>query len=415
MSSNKKRIVIVGAGQAGGHASMAARKVNSEAEILLLGGEMYPPYERPPLSKAVLSGAMEIEKTFLQPVENYRNSNIEFRSRRNVLAIDRSAQRVEIEGAPSEAYDKLILTTGASARRLSIPGGAARNVFYLRSIEDSLAIRSAMQGAKTLVVVGAGLIGLEVAASAKASVDKVIVLESADRLMQRVMLPDVSLFFQSLHESRGVDLRLSTFIKAIEDMGSRLKVETSHGSIEADLVVVGIGSIPNQALAAQCGLDVNDGVVVDEFGRTSDPNISAAGDLTRHFNPILKQHIRLESWQNAQNQGLLVGRNVAGEMAPYSEVPWFWSDQFEINLQCVGWLSGADSAIYRGDREKGAFTVFYLAQDVLVGASSINSPKDVRFARILIEQKRVLSGIDLADPALKLADVCKAEIVMGAR
>ncbi len=410
MSESTKRIVIVGAGQAGGHAAMAARKVAPGSSIVLIGNEAFPPYERPPLSKAVLTGAMEFEKTFLQPAVNYQDNGIVLRLGHDVVSIDRAAQRLQIEGKPSEPYDSLILTTGASARRLPIPGGDARNVFYVRSIADTLAIREAMKGAKRLVVVGAGLIGLEIAASAKASVSEVVVLEAASRPMQRVMAPEVSEFFRSMHERRGVDIRFNTGVISIEDQVTGLRIETSSGPIEADLVVVGIGATPNQELASRAGLLVDDGVVVDEFCRTSDAAISAAGDLTKHFNPIVNRHVRLESWQNAQNQGIAVGRNVGGDPTPYVEVPWFWSDQFDINFQSVGWVSDVDSVVWRGDQKSGPFMALYIASGKLVGASAVNSGRDVRHARTLIAQQREIDPSDLADTSRKLADLCKAVV-----
>ena len=407
MPNGIKHIVIVGAGHAGGHAAMAARAAAPSADIVLIGSELYPPYERPPLSKALLMGTAEAEKTFLRPAAHYADNAIDLRLGATVVGIDRAAGRISIEGQGSEPYDELILTTGARPRPLPIPGGQGRAVFYLRDINDAVAIRAALAPSARVAVIGAGLIGLEVAASAQILGCKVVVLEMATGPMQRVLAPEVAQFFTKLHADHGIELLFDTNVSAICDSGRSLSTETSSGKIEVDLVVIGIGAIPNQELAAAAGLTVDDGVVVDEFGRTSDAAISAAGDLTRHYNPILKRYIRLESWQNAQNQALTVGHNVGGDLKPHAEVPWFWSDQFDINLQAVGFPSTWNELVWRGDRDAAQFTVFYLNGDRIVGANAVNSPRDIRSARILIQHGFPVSASVLANPAVKLADLAK--------
>lgn len=410
MLQGSKRIVVVGAGHAGGHAAMAARAAAPSADIVLIGSERFPPYERPPLSKALLLGTSDAEKTFLRPAAHYRDNTIDLRLGATVVGIDRAAGRVLIDGQASEPYDELILTLGARPRVLPIPGGRGRAVFYLRDIDDSLALRAALAPGARVAVIGAGLIGLEVAASARMLGCKVVVLEMAGGPMQRVLAPEVARFFGRLHADRGVELLFNTTVSAIGDSGSVLAVETSSETIEVDLVVIGIGAIPNQELAAAAGLTVDDGVVVDEFGRTSDPAISAAGDVTRHYNPILERHIRLESWQNAQNQALAVGRNAGGDLKPHAEVPWSWSDQYDVNLQAVGLPLTWDRLVWRGDCDGPSFTVFYLKGDRVVGANAVNNARDIRAARMLIERGLPVSAPVLADPAVKLADLAKQAV-----
>lgn len=409
MAVSDKRIVIVGAGQAGGHAAMAARRAAPTAKILLLGEEAYPPYERPPLSKAVLAGAVGPKKTWLKPVKHYEGQSIDLRLSTRVVGIDRKARRVAIDGQPSEAYDALILAMGARPRRLSAVSAAPSNVFYLRTIDDAQALRSVMQLSPRVVVVGAGLIGLEVAASARAFGCAVTVVENIAYPMQRIMAAEVARLFVAMHGSHGIKFRFETTIASIEPRGAALMIETSSGPIESDIVVIGIGAVPNQELAAAADLIVDDGVVVDEFGRTNDPAISAAGDLTRHYNPVLGRSLRLESWQNAQNQAIAVGTNVGGGHKPHAEVPWFWSDQFDLNLQIVGYPTCWDEIVWRGEPSSRQATAFYLHGGRVVGANALNNPRDIRFARMLIERKSVVTASNLADPATKLADLSAAQ------
>lgn len=409
MVASDKRIVIVGASQAGGHAAMAARRAAPAAKILLLGEESHPPHERPPLSKAVLTGAITPEKTWLKPADYYRDQSIDLRLGTRVTGIDRKVQRVSIDGQTSEAYDALILTMGARPRRLPAVVKGTPNVFYLRTVDDALALRAAIQPSRRVVVVGAGLIGLEVAACARALGCAVTVVESASHPMQRFMAVEVARLFVIMHSSHGIEFQFDTTITSIEPCGSTLAITTSSGLIEADLVVVGIGAVPNHELAAVADLIVDDGVVVDEFGRTNDPVISAAGDLTRHYNPVLGRSLRLESWQNAQNQAIAVGTNVGGGHKPHAEVPWFWSDQFDLNLQVVGYPTSWDEIVWRGKPSSRQGTAFYLQGGRVVGANALNNPRDIRFARMLIERKSAVDPSDLADQSLKLADLSAAQ------
>ncbi len=401
-------IVIVGAGHAGGRAAEALRTAGHQGAITLIGSESHPPYERPPLSKELLAGAVAVEKTYLRPLEWYPQSNIALRLGTDAVAIDARAQCVRLADGADVPYDALLLTTGARARLLPIPGGTGPRVFYLRDIADSLALRERLVPGVRLVVIGAGFIGLEVAATARKHGAAVTVLELAPQALARVLPPEIAAHVGELHTRHGVEVRTGVAVTAIEDTGRELVLLTSSGErIAADFVAVGIGAAPNTEIAAAAGLAVEDGILVDEFGRTSDPAIFAAGDVTRHFNPLVGRAIRLEAWQNAQNQAIAVAKVMAGGSEPFAEVPWFWTDQFDMNLQMAGAPGPWDRLVWRGGPGERAFTVFHLLDGVPVAATTVNNIRDMRFARMLIARKRPVDPAALADMAVKLQDLCR--------
>ena len=406
--SAEPRIVIVGAGHAGGRAAEALRGAGFKGEVLLIGEERHPPYERPPLSKELLAGTIEIEKIYVRPPAWYGDNGIALRLGTRVGEIDRGARRLRLEGAGSEAYDLLLLTTGARARMLRGPGAEHRHVLYLRDIDHTLALRPRLGPGARVAVIGAGFIGLEAAAIARKSGAAVTVIELAPQPLGRVAAPEIGAFFADLHREHGVELHLSTGVAAIEENGDGLRIVTADGgAIEADLALAGIGAVPNTELAQAAGLAIEDGIVVDEFGRTSDPAIFAAGDVTRHFNPILGRRIRLEAWQNAQNQAIAVAKVMAGGTQPFAEVPWFWTDQYDVNLQMAGAPERWDALVHRPGANPRSFTLFYLQESRVVAANTINNPRDMRFAKMLIERGRVIDPACLADPAQKLQDLAK--------
>ncbi len=407
--ASEPRIVIAGAGHAGGRAAEALRAAGFAGPMLLIGAERYPPYERPPLSKEVLAGAMPVEKTYVKPLSYYEESGIALRLGTRVSAIDRANQRVLIEGGGSEAYDLLLLTTGARARRLRVPGGEGARVFYLRDIEDCLALRERLQPGSRIAVIGAGFIGLEVAAIARQRGASVAILEVAPAPLGRCVAPEIGGFFARLHRDRGADLRTQSTVAAIEDIGDAVRLVTDAGeTILADLVVAGIGAVPNTELGRQAGLAVDDGILVDSFGRSSDPAIFAAGDVTRHLNPILGRRLRLEAWQNAQNQAIAVAKVMAGGQEPFAEVPWFWTDQHDVNLQIAGVPESWDRLVWRGAPTDRAFTLFYLREGRVVGANTVNNPRDIRFAKMLIAGGRPVDADRLADVTVKLQDLARS-------
>jgi NADPH-dependent 2,4-dienoyl-CoA reductase/sulfur reductase-like enzyme len=403
------RIVIAGAGHAGGRAAEALRVAGFSGEIVLVGNELHPPYERPPLSKDLLAGKIAVERTYLKPASYYTDSGIELRLGCEVAEIDRAAQRVRLADGGTIAYDRLLLTTGARPRRLAIPGGDSKALFYLRDIEDSLAFRAALGPGRQVAVIGAGFIGLEGAAVARQLGCAVTVLELAPAPLARVAPPALGDYYAALHRGRGVELRTGVTATRLADGDGRIHVTTGSGeTLAADAVLIGIGAIPNTELAERAGLDVADGVIVDALGRTSDPAIYAAGDVTRHFNPLLGRALRLEAWQNAQNQAIAVARIMAGGDAPYAELPWFWSDQYDVNLQTVGAPERFETVLWRGRAEDGRFTLLYLAGGVPVGGATVNNARDMRFLKQLIMRGRTVDAAKFADPATKLAELCAA-------
>jgi 3-phenylpropionate/trans-cinnamate dioxygenase ferredoxin reductase component len=410
---DSKHILILGAGHAGGVAAAALIQAGFAGQVTLLGQETHPPYERPPLSKEVLAGIAPFEKTYLRPLAFYADAGIKLRRGETAVAIDRQAQRVKLASGETVPYDALLLTLGARARRLPVPGGGHGRVFYLRDIADSLALRARFEVSKHITVIGAGFIGLEAAAVARKRGLAVTVLEMQREPIQRVAAPEIGHFLANLHRGNGVDLRTGIGVNAIEETGGELRLALSTGerstgeSLATDNVLVGIGALPNTELAAEAGLAVEDGVVVDEFGRTSDPAIYAAGDVTRHWNPLLKRRIRLEAWQNAQNQAIAVAKVMAGGHEPFAEIPWFWTDQYDVNLQMAGSPESWDSLVWRGTTMEKSFTVFYLKDGKPVACNTVNNGRDMRFARELVAKGRTIDPVRLADKTVKLQDLVR--------
>ena len=395
-------VVIVGAGQAGGWAAKTLRADGYAGRIVLVGAERHPSHERPPLSKAVLSGEAAPETTHLFKPGEHAALNLDFRANVRATRIDRAAKRVELSDGESVAYDKLILTTGGTARRLPVPGGDLPRVLYLRTIDDSLAIRAALGPGKRLVVIGGGWIGLEVAATARKLGTSVTVVEGLDRLCARTVPPAISAFLKTRHERAGVDIRLGAGVKAIED-GAKLVVRLADGTaLEADAIVAGIGLEPDVALAREAGLTVDNGILVDEQGRTSDPDVFAAGDCANTPLPCLGRRVRLESWANAQNQAIVAAKAALGQDARYDELPWFWSDQYDVNLQILGLPARWPEPVVRGDPASGSFSHFYLDGERIAAIVSVNAPRDLRAAKKLVQTAKPVSAASLADPAVQL-------------
>jgi NADPH-dependent 2,4-dienoyl-CoA reductase/sulfur reductase-like enzyme len=402
------QIVIVGAGHAGGSAAGALRAAGFGGNVTLLGSETHPPYERPPLSKELLAGAVPVEKTYLRPLDWYASANIDLRLGTEVVEIDRTAQRLRLSTGETVAYDGLLLTTGARARTLPTAAASNSRIFYIRDIADSLALRARLSRGVRLAVVGAGFIGLEIAATARKAGCAVTVLELADQPLARVAPPEIGAHVAELHRRNGVALELRCSVLAIDTASACCAITTADGqTIESDIIAVGIGAVPNTEVAAASGIAVDDGILVDELGRSDAPSIYAAGDATRHFNPLLGRAIRLEAWQNAQNQAIAVAKVMAGGADAYAEVPWLWTDQFDMNMQVAGAPTAWDELVCRGDRASGSFTMFQLMARAVVGAISVNSARDMRFARMLIASGKAADPTLLADTKAKLQDLCR--------
>ncbi len=391
--------VVIGAGQAAGRAVEAMRGEGFEGRIVLVGTEDHLPYERPPLSKQLLTGEYEPERTYLRDRAFYDEHGIELRLGTSALGIDREARTIDLSDGEALSYDKLLLTTGARVRRLSSPGSDLPGIYYLRDISDSLAIRTHFAEGASLVIVGGGYVGLEAAAAAASRGCHVTVLEMAPLIMNRVVAPDVSRFYEAVHRDQGVDIRTGAAVEGFAG-GDRVEaVLCGDGvSIPADFVVVGVGIEAEATLAEAAGLPVDNGIVVDEYGRTEDPAIFAAGDVANHPNSLLGRRVRLESWQNAQNQAINTARTMCGRLEPYAEIPWFWSNQYDLNLQLVGLPETWDQLVVRGNMVDHKFSVFYLADGKVVAANGVNTPRDVRLARMFMEQNICPNPAALGDP-----------------
>lgn len=393
--------VIVGAGLAGGRAAETLRTEGFEGRIVLIDAEPHPPYERPPLSKELILGTKEPAEARLHPESFYRDNDIELLLGTSVARLWPGDHRVELEGGGTIAADKVLLTTGSRPRPLPVPGAHLDGVHYLRTLDDAAAIRAALLDGGSLVVVGGGFIGAELAASARALGNPVTMVELDDLPMRRVLGDDIAAVLARVHRERGVRVLTRTGVDRFEgDRRVRRVVTTDGQEIEADVVVVGVGVRPADELAARSGLDVDDGVLVDAFCASSHPDVYAAGDVANHPNPVLGECVRLEHWQNAQNQGIAAARSMLGKAEPYTQVPWFWSDQYDLTVQMAGHPRPTDMAVWRGDPDGLRFTVCYLRHGVLVAAIGVNRPRDVRAATGLIAGRAAPDPALLADPAV---------------
>ena len=400
------RFLIVGAGPAGFRAAEVLRQQAPDAEITLVGDEGHPPYQRPPLSKAYLTDGVAPAALLLQSESFYGEQRIALRLGAPARRIDRAAKHVELADGGRLPYDKLLIATGCRARRL-----AAFNhlpIHYLRNLDDAARLRAELKPGRSLVLIGGGFIGLEIAASAAKLGAAVTVLELAPRLMSRAMPPAVGDFARALHESHGVRLELGIKIEVIEAIGGELIVRTEQGQHACDLLVAGVGAIPNVELAAEAGLTIEDGIRVDAQGRTSDPDIYAAGDVTRHDNPIVGRAIRIESWQVALNQAAPVARAMLGAPEPYAELPWMWTDQYDCNMQVLGLPSPEAELILRGDVASGKFTALELGPSGRIAAAiTVNNGRDMSALRRLASAKTIWPREVLADAARPLAELAK--------
>lgn len=402
MSASHADYVIVGAGHAGGRAAETLASLGLGAQVVVVGEESFAPYERPPVSKELLSGRMEIDQLMVRPAPWYGENGIRLVLDQRVVGLDAQARRLSFADGSSLAYGRLLLTTGARARPLP-PALGTVPTHTVRGIGDALALRAKFGPGLRVAVIGGGFIGLEVAAAANQAGCVVTLLESATSLLARVGPPALGEHIAGLHRAQGVDLRTGVQVRAIRAAAGHLRVELSDGAVvEVDEVVVGIGAQPNTELAEAAGLRVENGVVTDEHGRTSDPHVFAAGDVTSHFNPVLGRHVRLESWQNAQNQAIAVAHNMAGVVTPHAEVPWFWTDQYDVNVQFAGVATSWSECLVRGDPASGRFALMAIEADCVSGAITVNCGRDMRILRQIIALGPKVSRDDLANPACRL-------------
>jgi len=405
------RILIIGAGQAGGRAAEALRLAGHAGPVTLVGDEADPPYERPALSKGVLLGDEAPESTHLHAREHWRAKDIELVCGVRAEAIAPASRSVLLSDGTRLEYAQLILATGSRVRPLIGVDDTLGGVHYLRTIADAKRLARDLVPGRRMVVIGGGFIGLEVASSAAKRGLAVTVVERQAALLERALPADIAAAVQGMHAARGVVIRLGATVSALRGEGSVASVVLTDGTeLPADVVVIGIGIIPNTEVAEAAGADSADGVVTDEYGRTSVDNVWAAGDVTSHYNPLLGRRVRLESWQNAQNQAIAVARNTMGKPVPYAEVPWFWSDQHGVNIQMVGMAVPGAKTVWRGDPAAGRAMAFSLVDERIVCATAFNSGGEIRFARKLIEAKLPVSPAALSDGTRKLKDLAAASV-----
>lgn len=399
-------IVIAGGGHAAGQLIASLRQHQYDGQLVLVGDEPHLPYQRPPLSKKYLAGDLPAERLYLKPADFYDEPGIDLHLSTKVTGIDRNARQVVTSDNETIAYDKLVLAPGSRIRPLPVEGTNLGRVHYLRTIADVDGIRGDFETGRRLVVIGAGYIGLEVAAVACQAGLDVTVVEMADRVMSRVVSPEISDFYQIEHTSQGVRLRLSTGVTALHGKKNVRRVITGDGEeIPADLVVIGVGILPNTELATAAGLDVDDGIVVDDRCMTSDPDIFAIGDCTSHPNAIYGRRVRLESVHNAVEQAKTAAANLCGVATHYAQVPWFWSDQYDLKLQIAGLSEGYDDVVIRGNPADRAFACLYLRDERLIAVDAINSPREFVQSKALIAAGARMDMSQLADAGIALKDL----------
>ena len=401
-----RKIVIAGAGHAAGQLVSTLRQKGFAGSIIAVGDEAYPPYQRPPLSKKFLAGELALERIYFKPAEFYESNDIEIRLGTRVVMFDRAAKTVSCSNGAVLDYDDLVLATGTRVRKLPLQGSDLPGVHYLRNIDDVLSIRADMEKHRRLLIIGAGYIGLEVAAVAVTRGLDVTVVEMEDRVLSRVVSPQLSRFYQREHENHGVKFELGASAARLTGDGRVESVELTDGrTIAADVVIVGVGVVPNTELAKAAGLEVNDGIVVDDHCRTSDPHVFAIGDCTMHPNSLLGRSLRLESVHNALEQAKTAAANICGEDVIYAQVPWFWSDQYDLKLQIAGLSQGYDQVVIRGEPASRSFSCLYLKDGVLIAVDAVNKPKDFMQSKALISIHARIEPALLADGDVELKDM----------
>lgn len=409
--NQKGRVICIGASHAGVQCAVSLRQSGWTDEILLIGEESELPYHRPPLSKDFMTGVKSHEDILIRPHEAFEKADIRLKLGMRVNSIFPDEKRIHLSNGESLTYDKLVLATGARVRKIPIPGADHDRVYYLRNVQDVKKIKAEISTNRTAVIIGGGYIGLETAASLQKNGIKVTVLEALDRILQRVTAPVVSEFFRRVHREEGVTVIESELAVSIEENESGLTINTSEGhEFAADFIIVGIGVLPNVELAEAAGLTVENGIVVNAYCQSSDPNIYAIGDVTWHHNPSYDTHLRLESLPNATEQGKTAAKHICGCPAVYDALPWFWSEQFDIKLQIAGLFQGYDNIVLRGDPSAGRqFSIFYFKGNRFLAVDAVNDPKSFMFSRQALMNGYILDKTIIRDPEKAL----KSSVVEG--
>ncbi len=402
--------VIVGASLAGAKAAETLREEGFDGRIVLVGAEEERPYERPPLSKDYLRGEVGPEKVYVHDAGFYAEHDIELRLGRIALSLDTSSRELALDDGEQLRYHRLLLATGARPRRLTIPGGDLDGVLYLRSVQDSDALRERLDRGGAMVVIGAGWIGAEVAASARQRGLDVTVVEPASVPLERVLGAEAGAVYRDVHTDEGVRMLLGTGVEAFEGYGAVERVRTSNGSeLDCDLVVVGVGVEPRSGLAERAGIAVENGVLVDEHLQTSVPGIFAAGDVANSHHPFYDEPIRVEHWANALNQGPAAARNMLGQATPYERLPYFFSDQYDVGMEYTGFARSWDRVVFRGDPASREFVAFWLVGDRVVAGMNVNVWDVTEPIKRLIGGRVAVDDGLLADPDVPLEQLGQVE------
>ncbi|MDX6415920.1 MAG: 3-phenylpropionate/trans-cinnamate dioxygenase ferredoxin reductase component [Trebonia sp.] len=407
----KPTFVLLGSGLASVTAASTLRMEGFEGRVIIVGDEPHVPYSRPPLSKDVLRAEKSPEQTRLRPGAWYASNDVELRLGVRAAAVDPGAHMVELADGTGLAYDKLLIATGGVPRTLDIPGADLPGVFFLRRLDDALALREHLTPGTPVAVIGAGFIGAEVAASARTLGCEVIMLEIAEIPLGHALGPEIGQVYADVHRERGVELRTGVGVERIEGHGHVQRVVATDGRVhDASVVVIGVGLVPELDLARRSGLATGNGVIVDEYCQASVDDVFAAGDIANHPNHFLGRRIRVEHWQNAQHQGATAARNMLGRHKPFREVPWVWSDQYEHNLQVVGLPDPARRMVVRGDTATRNFSAFFMHDGRVTAALAVNRPGDIRVARLMIQHGTEAPVAHLAD-----VDADLGQLIMSSR
>jgi 3-phenylpropionate/trans-cinnamate dioxygenase ferredoxin reductase component len=398
-------VIIVGASHASVQAIDTLHRQGHEGPVILVGEEPHLPYNRPPLSKKYLAGELAAERLALRRLPFYEQAKVELRLGKRVTAVDRSERRLRLNDGAELSYDKLLLCVGSRPRLLEVPGHQLTGIHYLRNLADADGLRADLGVARRLVVIGAGYIGLEVAASARQLGLDVTVIEAMDRPMQRVVAPGISSFYAERHAREGVKILCNTAVTAFEGDERVREVVCGDCRLPADVVLAGIGILPDVTLAAAAGIDCDNGILVDEQCRSSDPNIYAAGDCTNHPSVRYRRRLRLESVDNAVEQARTAAAGICGLPARHDHIPWFWSDQYDIKLQIAGISEGYDQTVLRGDPGTGKFALYYLADGELLAVDAVNSPRDFMVGKRWIAERKRPDAAKLANMAIDLKTI----------
>ena len=402
---DNQKIIIIGGGQAGCQTATSLRTSGFLGEISIYCSENYLPYQRPPLSKKFLLGELDKERLFFKPEKFYRDNNINFFLNSYVTKIEIDNKKIFLNNNEEDSYDKLVIATGTKPREIDVDKDSAKNIFYLRSIDDVLEIKGKVQSSKKVAIIGGGYIGLEVAAILKKLGLSVTIIEMAGRILERVTSQIISDFYTKVHNEEGVKILTSTSVESITKKSKDMEILTNNGSINADFIVVGIGVIPCDELASESGLKVQNGILVNEFCETSEKDIYSAGDCTVHPNSYYNKDIRLESVHNAIEQGKTVASSIMNKKTPYSQIPWFWSDQYDLKLQIAGLCIDYDDIIVRGNSDNRSFAVFYMKDNYMIASDCINCPGEHMMSRKIISDKIIVDKNRLSDDSIPIKEV----------